>query len=219
MLKLKKENLRLTPKIILPCVALGMSAFIMQSSESVIFVCFNTSLRKYGGDVAVGAMTICSSVMQFIAYNFGARSAARVKETFRWLLGSCLGYSMLLWALIMIFPRTFAGMFTPNSDLLDFAAGAVRIYCAMLGIFGIQLACQMTFVSIGYAGCSILVAVVRKFVLLLPLIYIMPHLVSDPTTGVYLAEPVADFIAVSFTAILFSFQFRKAVRSLEPAAQ
>lgn len=234
MLKLKKEYLRLTPRIILPCVALGMSAFIMQSSESVIFVCFNTSLRKYGGDVAVGAMTICSSVMQFIAlpiqgiaqgaqpissYNFGARNAARVRETFRWLLGSCLGYSMLLWALIMLFPRTFAGMFTPNPELLDFAAGAVRIYCAMLGIFGIQLACQMTFVSIGYAGCSILVAVVRKFVLLLPLIYIMPLLVSDPTTGVYLAEPVADFIAVSFTAILFSFQFRKAIRSLEPAAQ
>lgn len=234
LLKLEKSNLGLDAKIILPCVALGLSTFVMQGSESVICVCFNTSLRKYGADLAVGAMTICTSVMQFImlplqgigqgaqpiiSYNYGARNVQRVKKAYWALLGSCLTFSLVLWGLIMLSPRTFAGMFSNTAELVEFAAHAIRIYCAGLGIFGIQIACQMTFVSIGNAPCSIIVAVVRKFVLLLPLIYIMPHIVSnDPTTGVFMAEPVADIIAVTFTAILFVLQFRKAIRELEPSA-
>lgn len=229
LLRLKRENLLVSPKLILPCVALGLAAFIMQSSESMISVCFNSSLLRYGGDVAVGAMTILSSVMQFAmlplqgiaqgaqpisSYNYGARNADRVRQTFRLLLRVCLVYSMVLWAGIMLFPRGFAGIFTPDAELLDFTARALRIYCAMLFLFGIQIACQMTFISTGNAVCSIIVAVVRKFVLLLPLIYIVPHLVSHPVWGVYLAEPVADIIAVTFTAVLFGNRFRKALERL-----
>ena len=230
LLRLKRENLLVSPKLILPCVALGLAAFIMQSSESVISVCFNSSLLRYGGDVAVGAMTILSSVMQFAmlplqgiaqgaqpisSYNYGARNADRVRQTFRLLLRVCLVYSMVLWAGIMLFPRGFAGIFTPDAELLDFTARALRIYCAMLFLFGIQIACQMTFVSIGNAPCSILVAVLRKFVLLLPLIFLLPSLLPDKVTAVYLAEPVADVIAVTCTALLFSRQFKKALAALE----
>ena len=230
LLRLKRENLLVSPKLILPCVALGLAAFIMQSSESMISVCFNSSLLRYGGDVAVGAMTILSSVMQFAmlplqgiaqgaqpisSYNYGARNADRVRQTFRLLLRVCLAYSMVLWAGIMLFPRGFAGIFTPDAELLDFTARALRIYCAMLFLFGIQIACQMTFVSIGNAPCSILVAVLRKFVLLLPLIFLLPSLLPDKVTAVYLAEPVADVIAVTCTALLFSRQFKKALAVLE----
>ena len=230
LLRLKRENLLVSPKLILPCVALGLAAFIMQSSESMISVCFNSSLLRYGGDVAVGAMTILSSVMQFAmlplqgiaqgaqpisSYNYGARNADRVRQTFRLLLRVCLAYSMVLWAGIMLFPRGFAGIFTPDAELLDFTARALRIYCAMLFLFGIQIACQMTFVSIGNAPCSILVAVLRKFVLLLPLIFLLPSLLPDKVTAVYLAEPVADAIAVTCTALLFSRQFKKALAALE----
>ena len=230
LLRLKRENLLVSPKLILPCVALGLAAFIMQSSESMISVCFNSSLLRYGGDVAVGAMTILSSVMQFAmlplqgiaqgaqpisSYNYGARNADRVRQTFRLLLRVCLAYSMVLWAGIMLFPRGFAGIFTPDAELLDFTARALRIYCAMLFLFGIQIACQMTFVSIGNAPCSILVAVLRKFVLLLPLIFLLPSLLPDKVTAVYLAEPVADVIAVTCTALLFSRQFKKALAALE----
>lgn len=230
LLRLKRENLLVSPKLILPCVALGLAAFIMQSSESMISVCFNSSLLRYGGDVAVGAMTILSSVMQFAmlplqgiaqgaqpisSYNYGARNADRVRQTFRLLLRVCLVYSMVLWAGIMLFPRGFAGIFTPDAELLDFTARALRIYCAMLFLFGIQIACQMTFVSIGNAPCSILVAVLRKFVLLLPLIFLLPSLLPDKVTAVYLAEPVADVIAVTCTALLFSCQFKKALAVLE----
>ncbi|MBE7022469.1 MAG: MATE family efflux transporter [Ruminococcaceae bacterium] len=228
-LKLKKENLKLRADIILPCIALGTAAFVMQSSESVISVCFNSSLLKYGGDIAVGAMTIMTSVMQFAmlplqgiaqgaqpitSYNFGAKNAGRVKKTFRLLLITCLTYSIALWAAVMIAPQVFVKIFTSDTSLAQFAAPMLRIYLGGLGLFGIQIACQMTFTSLGKAANSIVVAVVRKFVLLLPLIYIMPSLLADKTQAVYMAEPVADIIAVTFTAILFTFQFKKALKEI-----
>lgn len=229
-LKIKGCYLRLKGEVILPCIALGLATFIMQSSESIIMVCFNASLLKYGGDVAVGAMTICTSIMQFVmlpmqgigqgaqpisSYNYGAKNAGRVKETFLLLLKTCVTYSVLLWLAVMLFPRIFAGIFSNDGALLSYAATAIRIYCGAMLLFGIQIACQLTFVSIGNALCSIIVAVVRKFVLLLPLIYLVPMLVADKARGVYLAEPIADVIAVTFTAILFFTQFRKALRKLE----
>lgn len=230
LIRLKTENMRISAKVILPCLGLGMASFMMQASESVISVCFNSSLLEYGGDVAVGAMTILSSVMQFamlpmngiaqgaqpiLSYNFGAKNAARVKKTYRLLLISCLTYSVILWSSIMIFPRLLPTVFTPDAALVDFTASVIRIYFGGLIIFGAQIACQMTFVSLGKALSSVTVAVVRKFVLLLPLIYIVPQFMADKTLGVYTAEPIADIIAVTFTVILFAFQFKKAMRSIE----
>ena len=230
LIRLKKENLFVSPKFVLPCLALGSATFIMQASESVISVCFNSSLLGYGGDIAVGAMTILTSVMQFamlplqgiaqgaqpiLSYNYGAKSADRVKKTYKLLLTSCLIYSVTLWTCVMLFPRAFATMFTTDTALLDFTESVIRIYFGGMFLFGIQIACQMTFVSLGNAPSSVIVAVVRKFVLLLPLIYIMPNLVADKTVGVYMAEPIADIIAVTFTAILFVFQFRKALKKIE----
>lgn len=232
VLRLKTKNFFVSPKLIMPCLALGLATFIMQSSESVISVCFNSSLLKYGGDIAVGAMTILTSVMQFAmlplqglaqgaqpisSYNFGARNAARVRQTFFALLKASLTYSVILWGGIMLFPKAFAGIFTPDAELLAFTAKALRIYCGALFIFGIQIACQMTFVSIGNAPCSIIVAILRKFVLLIPLIFILPHILPDRTMAVYTAEPVADTLAVIFTMVMFGTQFRKALKKLEEA--
>ena len=229
-IRLKKENMKLEKGVILPCITLGAATFIMQASESIISVCFNSSLQRYGGDIAVGAMTILSSVMQLAmlpmqgigqgaqpiaSYNFGAKNKERVKETFKWLLISSLTYSIILWAFIMTCPKLFASIFSTDTALIEYTANALRIYCGCLGLFGIQIACQMLFVSIGNAGCSIIVAVLRKFVLLIPLIYIVPMLVADKTTGVYMAEPIADGLAVTFTAILFFFEFRKALKKLD----
>lgn len=231
-LRLKRKNMHIRAGIIMPCVALGAAPFIMQASESVISVCFNSSLLHYGGDIAVGTMTILISVMQFAmlplqgiaqgaqpiaSYNYGANNAERVKKTFKILLAACLTYSVLLWAAVMIKPGLFVKLFTPDAELIEFAAPMLKIYLAALCLFGIQIACQMTFTSLGKAGSSIVVAVVRKFVLLLPLIYIMPELVMDKTKGVYLAEPVADVIAVSFTAILFTIQFSKILKEMRMA--
>ena len=213
-LHLRKKYMGLKPKVFLPCVALGLATFIMQASESVVTVCFNSSLLHYGGDIAVGAMTILTSVMQFAmlplqgiaqgsqpiaSYNYGAKNADRVKKTFRLLVITCL---------------TFVSIFTSDAKLVAFTAPMLKIYLGGLFLFGIQIACQITFTSLGKAINSIIVAVVRKFVLLLPLIYIMPHVVSNPTIGVYMAEPIADIIAVLFTSVLFTFQFKKALAQI-----
>ncbi len=224
-LRIRRKYLGLTPDIILPCVSLGVATFIMQASESVISVCFNSSLQKYGGDIAVGAMTILTSVMQFamlplqglgqgaqpiISYCYGAGDKERVRGAFKLLLKVSLVYSVFLWLLVMIFPGGFAAMFTSDAALMDYTKTALRIYMAMMFLFGIQIACQMTFNALGRATESIVVAVMRKFVLLIPLIYMMPHIFrADQATAVYMAEPIADLFAVTFTAILFAVQFKK----------
>lgn len=229
ILRIQKKYLPLRRKVVLPGIALGLAPFIMQASESVIMVCFNASLLKYGGDVAVGAMTILSSAMQFAmlplqgfgqgsqpisSYNYGAKNVERVKKTFQMLVMICTAYSLLVWTALMLFPDRFAMIFSSDAELIAFAGWALRIYLGGMGIFGIQIACQMTFLSIGNAKASISVAIMRKFILLLPLIYLLPHLFSNPVMGVYMAEPVADVISVIFTATLFFFQFRKALAKL-----
>lgn len=230
LLSIRKKYLSLKADIILPCVTLGLAAFIMQASESIVSVCFNSSLLRYGGDIAVGTMTILTSVMQFAmlplqgiaqgaqpisSYNYGAKNAGRVKDTFRVLLITCLTYSIILWAAIQLIPKAFVGIFTSDADLVSFASPMLKVYLGGLFLFGIQIACQMTFTSLGKAVNSIIVAVVRKFVLLIPLIYLMPHLVSNQTLGVYMAEPIADITAVIFTSVLFTFQFRKALSEIQ----
>ena len=229
-IRIRKENLKLIPKVILPCLALGSATFIMQASESVISVCFNSSLQKYGGDMAVGAMTILTSVMQFamlplqgfgqgaqpiMSYTYGAKNVKRVKAAFLLLLKISMIYAVILWGCVMFFPQIFAGIFTTDTALVAFTAKALRVYLAVMFLFGIQISCQMAFNSLGRAVESIIVAVVRKFVLLIPLIYIIPQIFrADQTTAVYMAEPVADLIAVTFTAILFSVRFKKALRAI-----
>ena len=229
-LRLRFKYMKLEKNILFPSLALGLSSFIMQASESVISICFNSSLLRYGQDLAVGAMTILTSVMQFamlplqglgqgaqpiISYNYGAHNPERVKAAFKLLLKASLVYSTLLWLLVMIFPQAFAAMFTADAELLEFTKTALRVYMACLLLFGIQMACQMTFTSLGNAKASILVAVMRKFILLIPLIYILPQIfTANKTMAVYMAEPVADFLAVTFTAILFAFQFKKALRQI-----
>ena len=230
VLKLRARNLGIKLRYLMPCIALGLAPFIMQASESVITVAFNSSLLKYGGDIAVGAMTIFASVMQLAlmplqglaqgaqpiaGYNLGARNSERIKRVFKILLISSLAYSLTVWVAVTVFPTAFASIFTSDAELIDFASRYLRIYCGALGIFGAQIACQMTFVSLGKALSSVVVAVMRKFVLLLPLIYIIPAMFQNKTLGVFTAEVVADVISVIFTVILFSFQFRKVIKSIE----
>jgi len=230
LIKIRRKNLRPSMKVILPCFALGLSPFIMQSTESVLFICFNSSLLKYGGDLAVGAMTILSTVMQFsmlplagltqgaqpiIGYNFGARCADRVKKAFKLELITALIYTTALWLLVMLFPQMFARIFTTDTELISYAAWALRIYMGVSLLMGIQIVCQMTFIAVGNAKTSLFLAVLRKIILLIPLIYILPRFVSNHVMGVFLAEPVADIIAVTTTLILFINQFKKAIKSLE----
>ena len=229
-LRLTLPRVRLNGKLLGPCVALGLSPFIMQSTESLIAVCFNTSLRAYGGTIAVSAMTLCTSIMQMamlplqglsqgaqpiISYNYGAGNASRVRQGFRLLLKCCLAFSVTLGVAVIAFPRLFLGIFTPDDALIAYAIPLVRTYMAGTVIFGVQIACQQTFVALGNAKCSLFLACLRKLILLIPLVYILPNFFGDKVFAVFLAEPVADIIAVTCTALLFFFVFRKTMRRLE----
>lgn len=227
--KLQLKHMKLQPKVFLPCLALGLAPFIMQSTESLIAICFNSSLLKYGGDIAVGSMTVLASIMQFcmlplqgltqgaqpiISYNYGAKNADRVKKAFSILLRCCLIYSFTLWILIMLLPKLFIGIFTPDVQLMDYAVKVVRIYMAASGIFGIQIACQQTFIALGNAKASLFLAILRKIILLIPLIFILPLFFEDKVSAVFLAEPIADALAVMTTSILFAVQFKKIMKNI-----
>ena len=231
LLRLRWKNFLPRVKIFLPCLLLGLSPFIMQATESVITVCFNSSLQAAKGDIAVGAMTILSSIMMFcmmplqgitqgaqpiVSYNFGAKNTERVKQTFKYTFIACCAYTVLLWAVVQIFPKTVAMAFSSDAELIAYTARALRIYMAVSCVFGAQIACQQTFVAIGKVGISFFLAVLRKILLLLPLIYIMPAVFAgDPATAIYAAEPVADFLAVATTVTCFTVLFGRTMKKLD----
>ena len=223
-LRLKASNLRLVGKILWPSIALGLSPFVMQLTESVISICFNTQLQIYGGDIAVGAMTILSSVMQFAmlplqgltqgaqpitSFNFGAGKMDRVVKAFRILLISCLTYATALWAICEFAPQLVIGIFTPADGTLGvYTRSALRIYMAASLLFGAQIACQQTFVALGKAGISLFLAVLRKIILLVPLIFLLPRVLPiAQDTAVFLAEPAADTLAVITPCAMFGIVF------------
>ena len=224
ILKIRRKNMKLSKRVLLPVIALGLAPFIMQSTESLLNICFNTSLQKYGGDLAVGSMTILMSCMQIltlplsglaqgaqpiISYNFGAGNKDRVKEAFRLLFLCSVGFAVIFWLFNMIFPQVFVGLFANDASLKESAVWALRIYMGAGFMMGIQMACQQTFVSIGQAKISLFLALLRKIILLIPLIFILPNFFADKVFAVFLAEPVSDFIAASTTFIVFKWQFEK----------
>lgn len=233
-IKIRKKYLRLRAKTIFPVLALGVSPFIMQSTESLISICYNTSLLKYGSDLAVGSMTILTSIIQFsmlplmgitqgaqpvISYNFGAENTERVKKGFRILIISCLSFSTVLWALCMAAPQIFAKMFTEDEALIEMTKWSLRIFASGILFFGAQLACQQTFIAIGNAKVSVFLALFRKVALMIPLIFILPYFFEDKVMAVFLAEPISDIVAVIVTVILFSISFRRTMQEMETRKQ
>lgn len=230
LLRIRMRLVRLSPHVYGPCLALGLSPFIMQSTEGAITVCFNSSLLAYGGDLAVGAMTILSSVMQFsmlplqgltqgaqpiMSYNYGARNAQRMKGIFLLLLKSCVAYAAIVWAIAVFLPQTFIVVFTSDAELAAYTAWAMRIYLAASVLLGVQVACQQTFVALGNAKTSLFLAILRKIILLIPLTLALPHVMADQVMAVFLAEPIADFMAVATTASLFFVQFRALLHKVD----
>ena len=224
LLRLKAANLRLAPKIILPCLALGVSSFVMVSTESLLSISFTTSLARFGGDLAVGAMTVLTSINQLVSmplqgicqggqpimsYNFGAGKRERVKEAFRCQFTVCVAYTAVFWALLMLAPQVFAGIFTSDAELVSYTAWAIRIFLAGAFSVGFQISCQQTFMALGEAKISLLMACLRKLILLIPLIFILPLFFQDKVFAVFLAEPVSDILAASVTTLTLLTRFNR----------
>lgn len=221
--------MKLRPQILLPCIALGASPCLMQITENLVAISFNVTLLKYVGNIAVGAVTILSSIMNFtmllltgltqgaqpiISYNLGARNKDRVQGAFRLLLFSCIIGSLCIWIVCMFASNTVAGLFTDDFELIEYTAWALKIYMSCSLIFGVQVACQYTFVALDNAPVAIFLSIYRKIILLIPLIFLLPRLFSDPAFGTFMAEPIADTLAVCTTSVIFFVSFRKLMKSL-----
>ncbi len=230
ILRIRPQNIRLDHKILLPIIALGVSPFIMQSTESLLSICFNTSLQKYGGDLAVGAMTIVTSVMQIltlpllglaqgaqpiISYNYGAKNPQRMKKAFRLLFASMFVYAFAFWLLNMLQPQLFVSVFASTPELKNYASWALRIYLAAGFMMSIQNSCQQTFIALSEAKISLFLALLRKIILLIPLIYILPPFFDNKVLAVFLAEPIADFLAACVTGLCFKVKFSKVLFQAE----
>lgn len=228
-LKIRQENLLPKGKTIIPVLALGISPFIMNATEAVINISFNSSLQKYGGDIAVGAMTVCATVFQMawvpaqgfgqgaqpiISFNYGAKNAGRVKQAFKAFLAMCFTYIFVFGALVELFPRFFISIFNDNPALVETAIWSIRLYGCALAFFGIQMAIQQTFIALGKAKASLFIACLRKVILLVPLIYILPNFFENKVFAVFLAEPVSDAISIITASIVFFFVFRKEMKQM-----
>lgn len=233
-LKIRKENLMPSAKILAPVFALGISPFIMNATEAVINISFNSSLQKYGGDIAVGAMTICTTIFQMvwvpaqgigqgaqpiISYNYGAKNADRVKQAFKAFLTICFTYIFVFGMAIEIFPQFFIKIFNDNPELVETAVWTLRLYGCALVFFGIQMAVQQTFIALGKAKASLFIACLRKVILLVPLIYILPNFFENKVFAVFLAEPVSDAISIITASIVFFFVFKKEMKNLKEENQ
>ena len=234
VLKLRLKNMKLIPSVILPCLGLGVSSFIMVSTESVLSISFTSSLQRFGGDVAVGAMTVLTSINQLItmplsgvcqggqpliSYNYGAKKLDRVKEAFFCQFGVCVAYTTVFWAAMMLFPHFFAGIFTSNAALVDYTAWAIRIFLACGFSVGFQISCQQAFMALGQAKISLVMVLLRKVILLIPLIFILPGFFADKAFAVFLAEPVADIVAAAVTTFMFFRFFRKLLKKSQAPQQ
>lgn len=232
ILRLKKENLRLVPSVILPCLGLGLSTFVMLSTESLLSISFTTSLAKFGGDLAVGSMTVMTSIKQLmtmpvsgicqagqplISFNYGAKKYDRVKEAFYCQFFTSVGYTTAFWLLLRLFPRAFAGMFTNTTELVDYTVWSMNIFMACGFSVGFQNGCQQAFLALGQAKISLVMALLRKIILLIPLIFLLPFFFQDKVFAVFLAEPVSDFLAAAVTTGLFFRFFYKMLREAKAA--
>ena len=228
ILKLKPANMPLQASVILPCLALGISSFVMVGTESILSISFTSSLSQYGGDVAVGAMTVLTSINQLItmplsgvcqggqpliSYNYGAGKLDRVKEAFFCQFGVCVAYTTAFWLALMLLPNVFAGIFTSDTALVSYTAWAIRIFLACGFSVGFQISCQQAFMALGQAKISLLMACLRKIVLLIPLIFILPNFFADKAMAVFLAEPVSDIVAAAVTTFMFFRFFRKLMKT------
>ena len=233
ILKLKIANLKLIPAIILPCLGLGISSYIMVSTESILSISFTSSLARFGGDVAVGAMTVLTSINQLItmplsgicqggqpliSFNYGAKKIDRVKEAFFCQFGVCVAYTTVFWLLLMLFPNVFAGIFTSDTSIVSYTAWAIRVFLACGFSVGFQLSCQQAFMALGQAKISLVMALLRKVILLIPLIFILPGFFADKAFAVYLAEPIADIVAAAVTTFMFFRFFIKLLKEFKEKA-
>ncbi len=228
ILHLRMRFLTLERRVVGPALALGVSGFVMTSTESLLSICFNASLSRFGGDLAVGSMTIIASCAQLvtmpvqgltqgcqpiIGFNYGAGNNDRVKQCFKLLLLCAVTMTSLYCLATMLAPQLFVRIFNNDTSLIEHTTWTMRVYMAGIFSMGFQVACQQTFMALGQAKTSLLLACLRKLILLIPLIFILPFFFENKVFAVFLAEPVSDILAATVTVTVFMTRFDKILKN------
>ena len=250
---LRKSPMKLQIRYLVPkastlgaIMMLGVSPFVMSSTEGLLQISFNNQMSAYGGSMAVGSMAVLLSLYQMVllplsgitqgaqpifSYNYGAKDYGRVRETFRLTFVVCLVYSFVTAGVIMLFSPAFSRIFSNDADTIRYSAWAIRIYLFGGMVFGAQIACQQSFMALGQAKRSLCMALLRKVILLIPLLYILPSVLGDSSLAqsmaasvldltkdgartfcVLLAEPIADILAATVTTLTFLQFYRSNLR-------
>ena len=232
-LRLKESDMHLEKRIVIPCLGLGLGPFVMQATDALLNIAFNSSLQHYGGDIAVGCMTISSTIQQMvwipvqgigqgaqpiISYNYGAGNAKRIRQTFKCMLAVSMTALTVFWLFVQLSPTTFIRIFSNSEEIIATAGWTLRVYMAVFCMFSIQMSVQQTFTALGKAKASLFIACLRKIILLIPLIFILPHFFDNKVFAVFLAEPVSDTISITASIITFRIVFKKAMQSISKSA-
>ena len=226
-LPLERRYMKLEKSIVLSMLALGVSPFIMASTESLVGFVLNSSLKEFG-DIYVSALTVLQTSMQFASvpltgfaqgvvpvasYNYGHGDKQRVKECFRIALITMFSFNLVLMLFMICFPAIVASAFTSDARLIETVRWTMPVFLGGMTIFGLQRACQNMFVALGQARISIFIALLRKVILLIPLALILPHFMG--VAGVYAAEAISDATAAICCTLLFFWQFPKILRRIK----
>lgn len=212
----RRAILRLTPRAfrwnsvrIRKITSLGLSNFIALGTNGLVQIVCNTTLQSFGGDLYVGVMTVLSSVREVvqmpvsgltngsqpvIGYNYGAGSYERVKKAIRFTAAAGIAYTALIWAVLLFFPRFFIQLFNDGAELTAAALPALQMYFFGYFMMSLQFAGQSVFVALGKSRQAVFFSLFRKVIIVVPLTLILPHVAGLGVSGVFLAEPISNFV-------------------------
>lgn len=223
-LRIRLSAMRPSGKILFAIFSLGISPFVMTSTESLIAFVMNGNLQRFGGDLYVGTLTVMQSVMQIltvpvsgftqgitpvISYNYGAGNVPRVKQAIRFAFLVLVPYTVLFALCSILFPTQLASIFNTKPELIELVSRAMPVFFTGMLIFGVQRACQTSFLAMGQAKFSLFIAMLRKVILLVPLAFLLPRITGGDPFSIYYAEPISDALAATTCGIVFFCNIRR----------
>ncbi len=221
LLKLRLANMRLEIATAAKILSLGLSGFVMKATTGLVQILYNVQLRRYGGDSFIGSMTIVNSIrdvlfMTFhgltngcqpvIGYNYGAKAYDRVRGAIRFTTLACGLYAFVCWVIVLLIPGPLTRIFNGEEELLRICIPAIRIFFSGFVFKACQMVGQCVFVALGRSGKAIFFSLLRKIIIVVPLLYLLPVIPGLGAFGVFWSEPAADFICsiACYTTMYFT---------------
>lgn len=209
ILPLKRKDMKLEKALVKSITNLGLSGFMMSFTTGAVQIACNATLARYGGDLYIGIMTVINSVREIItlpvlgltygsqpvlSFNYGAKKYDRIKTAIKFVTCLCVGFLLFMWGLLLAFPNFFIHLFNSDPALLEKGVPAMHLYFFGIFMMALQFAGQSTFVALGKAKQAVFFSIFRKIIIVVPLTFLLPMIGNLGTDGVFMAEPISNFI-------------------------